>query len=293
MPGGRDLLSYNDDEEKTVLALGQLKYRVWTSVIGGPVILVLAYLGKLPFLIFIDFVLLFALREFYEMAERKGDHPNQIPGYLFTVLITWDFYFFDRSYSLYLLAAATITVAILELYRDRGSKYHNISITLLGIVYLAFLLSFFVSIRELPNQLGIPYRTGGIWILTLFLTVWFGDSAAYFVGSAIGKHKIAPKISPHKTIEGAVSGFLGMLLVPRLATLFFPTQMTVLESLGLGGICGIFGQYSDLAESMFKRDAGVKDSSTLIPGHGGVFDRFDVLFLISPLIFLYLKYVVF
>ena len=275
------------------MGLGQLKYRAIVAIIAGPIILALAYWGKLPFLIFVDFVLLFALKEFYEMAERKGDFPNPIPGYLFALLITWDFYFFDQSFSLYLLALAIIVISMFELYRGRGSKYHNVSITVLGIGYLAVLLSFFVAIRELPNQLNIPYLTGGIWILTIFLTVWFGDSVAYFVGNAIGKHKLAPKISPHKTIEGAIGGFLGMLVVPVLATLFFSTHMSIVESLGLGTICGIFGQYSDLTESMFKRDAGVKDSSHLIPGHGGVFDRFDVLFLISPLIYLYLKYVVF
>lgn len=275
------------------MELGQLKKRVIVAIIIGPIILVLAYWGKLPFLIFVDFVLLFALKEFYEMAERKGDFPNPVPGYLFALLITWDFYFFDQSFTLYLLALAVIVISMFELYRNRGSKYHNVSITVLGIGYLAVLLSFFVAIREMPNQLNIPYLTGGIWILTIFLTVWFGDSVAYFVGNAVGKHKLAPKISPHKTIEGAIGGFLGMLLVPVLATLFFPTYMSIAESLGLGAICGIFGQYSDLTESMFKRDAGVKDSSHLIPGHGGVFDRFDVLFLISPLVYLYLKYVVF
>ncbi|NOY76976.1 MAG: phosphatidate cytidylyltransferase [Calditrichaeota bacterium] len=275
------------------MGLGQLKYRVIVAAIGGPVILALAYWGKLPFLIFLDFVLLFALKEFYEMAERKGDFPNPVPGYLFALLITWDFYFFDHAYTLYLMALAVIVVSLLELYRNRGSKYYNVSITVLGIGYLAVLLSFFIAIRELPVHLAIPYNTGGIWILMIFLTVWFGDSVAYFVGNAVGRHKLAPKISPHKTIEGAVGGFLGMLLIPVLAAHFFPTHLSIVEALGVGAICGIFGQYSDLTESMFKRDAGVKDSSNLIPGHGGIFDRFDVLFLISPLIYLYLKYVVF
>jgi phosphatidate cytidylyltransferase len=275
------------------LGLGQLKNRVLVAVIGAPIVLALAYWGRLPFLIFIDLVLLFALREFYDMAERRGDFPNYIPGYLFALLVSWDFYFFRHAYTLYWLAGATVVVSILELYRNRGSKYNNVSITLLGILYLAVLLSFFDAIRELPRELPVPYRTGGIWILTLFAAVWLGDSIAYFVGNAVGKHKLAPKISPHKTVEGAIGGFFGMVLVPVLATLWFPTYMTIWESVGLGAICGIFGQYSDLTESMFKRDAGVKDSSNLLPGHGGVFDRFDVLFLISPLIYFYLKYVVF
>ncbi len=275
------------------MALGQLKNRVLVAAIGGPIVLALAYWGRLPFLIFIDLVLLFALREFYDMAERRGDFPNYIPGYLFALLVTWDFYFFDRQYTLYWLAVAAIVISILELYRNRGSKYANVGITMFGIVYLAVLLSFFDAIREFPRELNLPYVTGGIWILTIFATVWFGDSAAYFVGNAIGKHKLAPKISPHKTIEGAIGGFLGMLLVPVLATLWFPTYLTIWESVGLGALCGVFGQYSDLTESMFKRDAGVKDSSHILPGHGGIFDRFDVLFLISPLIFIYLNYVVF
>jgi phosphatidate cytidylyltransferase len=119
------------------------------------------------------------------------------------------------------------------------------------------------------------------------------DSAAYFGGRAMGRHKLFERVSPKKTWEGAVWGLIGALGTAVVAKYTILPYLTLAESLVMGGIIGIFGQLGDLIESLLKRDAGVKDSSNLLPGHGGILDRFDSLLLVSPLLYIYLDFVVF
>ncbi|KXK56872.1 MAG: phosphatidate cytidylyltransferase [Chlorobi bacterium OLB7] len=125
-------------------------------------------------------------------------------------------------------------------------------------------------------------------IMAILVSIWTCDSFAYYGGRLFGKHKLFERVSPKKTWEGAISGAFGavgaMLAMRALALPF----LTVTDAIVMGLICGIFGQLGDLAESHLKRDAGVKDSSQLIPGHGGILDRFDSLLFVSPMIYLYL-----
>jgi phosphatidate cytidylyltransferase len=137
------------------------------------------------------------------------------------------------------------------------------------------------------------YRWGGFTVIAVFASVWVCDSAAYFAGRAFGKHKLFERVSPQKTWEGAIAGFVTAILTFVLAAELFLPYMTLGNAIVCGGIVGSFGQIGDLVESLFKRDAGVKDSSSLVPGHGGVLDRFDSLLFISPLVFLYLDFIVF
>lgn len=160
----------------------------------------------------------------------------------------------------------------------RHSRY------LWGVIYLSCLYP--VAFRVGQEYAGI---VGGDWLLFLFGLLWVGDTAAMFIGRAIGKHKLAPTVSPNKTVEGFIGGIVGSLAVAVL--LFF----WKLSSVGLGHIltiavlCSIFGQLGDLVESMWKRSLGIKDSSALIPGHGGVLDRFDSLLFAAPVLFVYLR----
>jgi len=119
------------------------------------------------------------------------------------------------------------------------------------------------------------------------------DTAAYIVGSYLGKHKLIPRISPNKSIEGTVAGFFFALITAYICYITFIQGLRLQDALVIGGIAGSIGQYGDLFESMFKRDAGVKDSSHIIPEHGGILDRFDSLTLSAPVVFLYLSYCAF
>ncbi len=161
---------------------------------------------------------------------------------------------------------------------------------MLGIFYLGIFGSTLIGIREFyPNLDGLYYQ-GGYLIISIFASIWICDSAAFFGGTALGKHKLFPRVSPKKSWEGAIFGFVFAILAMILAKNILLDFLSFENSLIIGFIIGTFGQIGDLTESLLKRDAGVKDSSKIIPGHGGVFDRFDSLLFSSPIIYLYLTY---
>lgn len=200
-----------------------------------------------------------------------------------------------------------------ELFRNQGSALLNVASTLLGTFYVSFFFGCLVGLRELftpadfpmhrffsyagvhaPDDiLAVVYRWGGLTLLVVLVSIWMCDSAAFFAGRAFGKHKLFERVSPKKTWEGAGAGFLAAVATFVLGQSFVIQYLSVGEAVVCGVIVGIFGQAGDLFESLLKRDAGVKDSSTLIPGHGGILDRFDSLMFVSPLLYLYLDFVVF
>jgi phosphatidate cytidylyltransferase len=204
-------------------------------------------------------------------------------------------------------------ILTVELFRNKPGALANIAATLLGCLYVAFSLGSLVGIRELFVPADFPvyahfavtgasipdaitdeiYQWGGYSVLAIFAAIWGCDSGAYFAGRAFGRHKLFPRVSPNKTWEGAVAGFVIAVLVFFLFQQLLLPYLAVRDALVCGGIVGIFGQIGDLTESLLKRDAGVKDSSTLIPGHGGVLDRFDSVLFVAPLLFVYFDFIVF
>ena len=204
-------------------------------------------------------------------------------------------------------------ILLVELFRKGGGAMGNIAATLSGVCYVSISFGALVGVRELfvpgdfPfysyfNVVGaaIPddlvqavYGWGASTVMTIFAAIWLCDSAAYFFGRSFGKHKLFERVSPNKTWEGAVAGFIGALMTFLIARAIALPYMSVSGAIICGCVVGLFGQLGDMVESMLKRDAGVKDSSSLIPGHGGVLDRFDSLIFVSPLIFFYLDFIVF
>ena len=260
------------------------------TIIGGPLVIAGVYLGGWVFLALISIIFLQSAREFFNLSRKKGAFPNVLLSLLAGLLLLVDMHFSRGEYFIPILTIYLVCVSILQLWQPEGSQIQNLAVNFLGVGYLGLLLSFFVGIRQLPLDLDVEYTQGGVWTLAILLTFWIGDSAAYFVGSSLGKHKLAPRVSPKKTIEGGIAGFVSMLIVMALAKYWFLPEWSWIDAVVIGVICGTVGQSADLVESLFKRDAGVKDTSNLLPGHGGMLDRFDVLFLVSPLIFYYLKY---
>jgi len=147
-----------------------------------------------------------------------------------------------------------------------------------GFLLVAFPLTFAIRLHHIPSF-------GPALLFFVLVITWIGDTSAYFVGRTIGKHKLAPVLSPNKTWEGAIAGIVGALLV---AFAFAPRLNIPLQHLlGMAAVGNIAGQAGDLLESSFKRSAGVKDSGTLLPGHGGVLDRIDALILAIPVVWYY------
>jgi len=167
--------------------------------------------------------------------------------------------------------------------RDLLPTISNLGITLFGILYVAFLVSHISLIRNLAN--------GKAWSLFLIATVWAGDISAFTGGSFLGRHKLYPKISPKKTVEGLIAAVIGSIMVALIFRQCFIPQWSVgnciLVAIGLG----VLGQLGDFTESMLKRSAQVKDSGSLIPGHGGMLDRLDSFLFSGPFLYYFLLYV--
>jgi phosphatidate cytidylyltransferase len=211
------------------------------------------------------------------------------------------------------LLISLIVILLIELFRNAGSIFLNAGYTIFGIIYIGLFFSTLLGIRELfgnefPHSLSIQilgstpisdekiltttYAWGGLTIISILASIWICDTAAYFGGLSMGKHKLFPRVSPNKSWEGAVWGFFGAVVTMIIAQKYFLPYLQFHQAIIIGMIIGIFGQIGDLVESLIKRDAGVKDSSNLIPGHGGVFDRFDSLIFVSPILYLYIDFVV-
>jgi phosphatidate cytidylyltransferase len=212
---------------------------------------------------------------------------------------------------LYLLFVPAIL--LVELFRNKSQAIMNAASTVFGVSYISLFLGALVGVRELFVPADFPvyahfqipgpsvtaeveqtiYRWGGLTVIAIFASIWICDSAAYFAGRALGRHKLFERVSPKKTWEGAIAGFGCAVIAFVGAKALVLPYLSYSSAIICGGIIGIFGQLGDLVESLMKRDAGVKDSSALIPGHGGIFDRFDSLLFVSPLLFFYLDFIVF
>jgi len=210
------------------------------------------------------------------------------------------------------LLVVLMVLMIVELFRNDGSALLNIATTIAGIMYVSFFFGTFIGLREIFVQGDFPahrflgvgaaasdaavwdqvYRWGGYTVISVLSIIWICDTAAYHTGVALGRHQLFPRVSPNKTWEGAVSGFVFAILSALAARALVLDYLGIGDAIVLGCIVGIFGQTGDLFESALKRDAGVKDSSNLLPGHGGVLDRFDSLLFVAPLAYIYIDYII-
>ncbi|MCG3118427.1 MAG: hypothetical protein ALAOOOJD_00627 [bacterium] len=267
-----------------------LSKRVAVAAVAAPLILWSAWRGGLPFFIFIEAIIFLGLLEFYQLAQAKGIHPNRWLGIIAGLALGAQIYFRGPTEAGLWLTAMLLVVLLVvsELFRNQGSALHNTGATLLGFAYVAGLWSFMLLLRELPRTAPVSYGSAGTWLVMLLVTIWVCDTAAYFTGLALGRHKLFARVSPKKTWEGAIGGLIFSILMAVVSHYWFVRDLRLSDCISIGIIIGTIGQMSDLAESLFKRDAGVKDSSSLIPGHGGVLDRFDSEMLVAPLVYLYL-----
>jgi phosphatidate cytidylyltransferase len=177
--------------------------------------------------------------------------------------------------------------------RDNRMAVYHVSTTVFGIVYVAYLASHLILLRELPLQIGGEYRLGASFVFLVFTVTWAADTGAYAVGSLFGRHPLLPRVSEKKTWEGAGGGVAFGALAGWAASRTFAGYLAPWQGLALGALAAVVGLLGDLFESLLKRDAELKDTSRVIPGHGGVLDRFDSLLFTAPLIYYLLKFVIF
>jgi phosphatidate cytidylyltransferase len=263
--------------------------RVFVSVIGIPVILIACYLGGYYFLFFVAVVGLVSFYEFSLLVKQKGANVNLPIGELIIlILLLNQFLGFLDLFSIILLSS--LALLTFELFRNKGSAIFNLGSTFLGIFYIGIFSAALISLREFyPDDMATK-NFGAYLMISIFASIWIGDSAAYYGGINFGKHKLFPRVSPKKSWEGAIFCFVfsvGTFILAKVLVLDFISWVNVLF---IGIIIGVIGQIGDLVESLLKRDSEVKDSSSLIPGHGGFLDRFDSLLFSAPAIWIYLKY---
>jgi len=274
--------------------------RVVSAVVFLPLLVLMARVGGL---LYLGFTLLFiglALREFYLMMGSKGLSPHWKSGFLAALLFPIGIYARIRAHRTEewhlagLLTVLLVAMLLAELRRGASKQtLVNASSTLLGVLYISWLGSHVVALRELPWTLGIPYAKGMSFALLPFFLAWTCDTAAYLVGRAWGRHPLAPGVSPQKSVEGAVGGLIAAIAAGALARVWFAPFLSWGAALALGALVGVFAQLGDLVESLLKRDAETKESSSLIPGHGGVLDRFDSILFAAPLVYYFLLWEVF
>jgi len=264
------------------------------AIFGIPIILFLVLKGGWFFVALVLLINLVSQHEFYKLTHQKQMRPLQWLGLLGTIVVTVSFYKSGIEKLWLILMIFFYFTLMIELFRNNGSATLNIAATTWGFFYPAVFFSFNILIRELPRTLYIDdYAAGARWLLLMLITIWICDTAAYFIGSAFGRHKLYQRVSPNKTIEGAVAGFIFAIITAYIFHLTVIRFLSLANCLIIGAIVGVTSQLGDLVESLFKRDAGVKDTSSILPGHGGFLDRFDAPLFVAPVIYLYLRFLVF
>jgi len=272
----------------------ELGKRIVTAAIGIPLAIFLFLQGGILFSLGILIIIAFGLHEFYSMAENKGHHPMKRASIVISLIVGIIFYLtvsnvleFELIYTILAPTLVGTYLITYGLYKKGISAITDISISIGGIMYITFPLLCLIAIREF-NNLTTTEIDFGYFVLTLFITIWLCDSAAYFIGRVIGKHKLFPRHSPKKSWEGAIAGFLFGAAGFVGLTAWLNPSFGLLNSILVGVVITIFCQLGDLIESHFKRDAEVKDSSNFFPGHGGFLDRFDGVIYISPIVLIIL-----
>ena len=266
-----------------------LRKRVITALVGIPLLVTIIWFGEPWFTMLVALWGLLAALEFYRMVAASKVSPLTYFGLIWTLLFILSPHFDYATLTPFLLTSAVILSLIwLLLRRQKEGAFIGWAWTIGGILYIGWLLSHFVTLRGLDD--------GRNWVFLALFTTFASDTAAFFVGRALGKHHLAPRISPGKTWEGAIAGVFGAIILslfftlPKLFTVSNPLYLqdfSYWQAILLGLLISIFGQLGDLVESLLKRNMGVKESGTLIPGHGGVLDRLDSVVFAGVVVYYY------
>jgi len=266
--------------------------RILTAAVALPVLLFTLW-SETPyfFVALASVAVVLALGEFYNLAAKIGCPTQPALGFVTALLVIACFVLERSEWIVAVIAALTMTSLGLALAKpDRMKKsLVTVSATVLGVVYVAVLAGCLVGVRMMPDSLTQPLtlRLSSKLLLMFFAMVIFADTGAYYTGRLIGRHKLAPRISPGKTIEGVVGGLVAAIAAGPLSRIVFFHEIPIVHAIVLGALIGVLGPVGDLAESMLKRGADVKDSGKLLPGHGGMLDRVDSILFCAPLLYYY------
>lgn len=282
------------------------RWRLISSIVlWGIMLAVIFWLPPTALYIFVNVVTARAVWEFYKICEAKGLRTYKVWGVIGTIALlsgswfvfgmrefhsTADFAPLSYDFDIFILLVFAIGVFIRQFPQKLNPQgIETMAVTLFGLMYVAWLANFI-------TRVNFATANGRYWVMYLVAVTKFTDIGAYIVGSTLGRHKMTPRISPKKTWEGTVGGLLFAVVTSVLCFHYMPDKleadgMKMSHAIVLGLLLGFAAVIGDLAESLVKREAGVKDSSTILPGHGGCLDMIDSLLFTAPLLYVYMRLV--
>lgn len=259
-----------------------MKTRIISGTVGAVLAILCISLGKAFLLVATLFISLLAVYEAYRAFHFLSHRTLSAIGFCFPVAYILDQYFGGEHTSMILFLYVLILFVAMVFWHDRISFREVCGRFAVTTIFSMFLCTI-LSVRNMENGFQL------VWLI--FLGAWLTDTFAYFAGSFFGKHKLIPSVSPKKTVEGSIGGTLGTMLsflIYGVVISCFGFHPAYGHLLILGLLCGLISQVGDLSASVMKREYGIKDFGNLIPGHGGVLDRFDSVLLVAPLVYYYL-----
>ncbi|HZM89275.1 MAG TPA: phosphatidate cytidylyltransferase [Blastocatellia bacterium] len=266
--------------------------RILTAVVALPILLYTVWSQSPYFFVGLTTIaIVLALAEFCGLAAKVGCKPQIGAAYAAALVVVASFVFEEPALAVAVLAGLSIWSLAAAVFKpgDLKTSLVSVSATVFGVVYVALLASCLVGVRMIADtapRAPVPHLAAKL-LTTFFAIVMMTDTGAFYTGRMLGRHKLAPRVSPGKTIEGAIGGFLTAIAAGVLCKLTFFPEIPIAHVLVLGAALGAIGQIGDLAESLLKRGSNVKDSGNLLPGHGGMLDRIDSLLFCAPLLYFY------
>lgn len=266
-----------------------MKTRAITGFFFVGVMLASVLLGAYAFTLFFLILSVLSTEEFYRLVTTDSVKPQKRWGLalVISIYLPLSMYFFKGEPLINTLICVPVTVLIIiaELYRKHTNPFHNIAYTIFGVLFAAIPFCFFYAIAFVEGDYSPHFP------LAFLVMLWASDTGAYLFGIKLGKHRLFERHSPKKSWEGFAGGMFTSLLAAFIISIYF-NELSLVQWLGMSAIIVVAGSYGDLAESMLKRSLSTKDSGSLLPGHGGLLDRFDGLLLAAPLVFVYLQFIV-
>ncbi len=267
-----------------------LASRVLVGAAAGPLIFFSVIFSEYAFLVIAFLILASGLWEIYRLIASSGEISFTRMGWIYGCALYAASVWCNFMCLFYLMLIGLFIFASGMIAYKQGGGVFGAALTYFWTIYLAAGIGSLILFHSFPWSIVLesdaPYAAGRL-VSFVFLSVWTLDTAAYFIGKRFGKRPFAHRVSPKKTLEGAVGGFLCTMLMAVAAHYIYLRFFPIQHVIALGCLVGILGQAGDLVLSAFKRRARIKDSSSIIPGHGGVLDRFDSLFFVSPFIYFY------
>jgi len=267
----------------------QLLLRIITTIIAGIPVLICTFYGSVVFLILIIVLTMLSINEFYYMLENKrSNYSLGIIANAISVMLVSSSFFNEtkliwKSPFIGIITFFLLAFYIWEVFKKKiyASK-SDLLVMLRVITYIGITYSYLILLRECKPSSGFH------WMIYLITTIWLNDAIAYILGIKFGKHKLSPDISPNKSIEGSLAGLTAGIIWSLFLSKFI--GISILHAIVLGCFISILAQIGDLSESLLKRKMQVKDSGSLLPGHGGVLDRMDSFILTVPVLYYYLLF---